>query len=88
MKSVFAQRFEDECGDVKVAFKLPDGEKLEHWFPRCSCVRVNEFSLLYLHKRTYYQLSSCIGLVPVSCQPRSCSTIFYLHCFTTKNSCS
>ena len=47
MKSVFAQRFEDECGDVKVAFKLPDGEKLEHWFPRCSCV----FSLLYLHKK-------------------------------------
>lgn len=51
MKSVFAQRFEDECGDVKVAFKLPDGEKLEHWFLRCSCVRVNEFSLLYLHKQ-------------------------------------
>ena len=39
MKSALAHQFEDECGEVKVAFKLPNNEKLEHWFPKC---RVNE----------------------------------------------
>ena len=28
MRSVFAHQFEDECGDVKVVFKLPNNEKL------------------------------------------------------------
>ena len=36
---MFAQRFEDECGEVKVAFKLPDGKKLEHW---CSLLALEQ----------------------------------------------
>ena len=43
-ESKFAKQFGEGCDDddgVKVAFKFPDGIKLEHRFPRCTRVKVH-----------------------------------------------